>query len=915
MIYTLNFWQLSPASTIGDWTDDCKRKIENCGDDEFNWDVRVRRGQKKDRTGRYWLAIALCGALLWLTPLSAQEADSSSAALPDSAAVVRDTLKVLTPPPGSGIEGPIKYWAEQITFSLNDQTTHLAGNSKIQYLDITLTAARIDIDWQRNSLTAYGVQDSTDSLGQPVYKGLPVLKEKGEAPISGIELQYDFRHNRGKVRTGRTNMAPGYYRGEDIRKVGKETLFIEDGYFTTCDLEDHPHFYFRSAKMRVRLKKQAVARPVTLYIADVPVFAVPFAIFSLRRGRRSGIILPTFGENSQGGRYLENFGYYWAPNDYFDATLRATFYEKTGFLYNGDMQYRKRYAFNGSVSGNYSPKDIRTGAKSERWRLNFNHFQKIGQTFTINANGSFVSDKSFYRDYSSDYNLRTNQTIRTTATAKKTFPGSRTLSMNFTREENLQTERIDYTFPDLSYSQPARSLFTRKAGGQKQWYHNLRYSYNSKILARGSRIPVTDNASGQITGFDRTYNSGWKHDIVPSYSFKALKYFSFSPSLSLEELWVPEYLEYAYSDSLDRVVVADTVKEFRARHLARGMGMSVRTTLYGLFELPFSPLKVIRHKMDPSIGFSYQPDYSDEVYGYYQTFKNAAGREVRGDRFANNTFAGTPQGEQRNMNISVSNLFQGKIIRGEEEKKIDLFRMTVSTSHNFALDSLRWSNLRTSLQAKPHPKLNFNFNAQHTFYKPRANGRGRRDEFVWSDGFALPSLLNWDVNMSYSLSLRPPEKKSPNAPAPGDVPPDTLDDDILDANRISDENPSGSLLVTDRQLEEFEGLNVPWNLSMNFNFRYNDNQGDISRTFSTNLNAGVRLTKNWNVTYRANLNLRDREIVDQRFHVERDLHCWQLSFDWSPNPNFTFYRLEIRVKESLLRDLKLTKTANGNRPF
>ena len=77
----------------------------------------------------------------------------------------------------------------------------------------------------------------------------------------------------------------------------------------------------------------------------------------------------------------------------------------------------------------------------------------------------------------------------------------------------------------------------------------------------------------------------------------------------------------------------------------------------------------------------------------------------------------------------------------------------------------------------------------------------------------------------------------------------------------------------------------------------------------------LRLTKNWNVTYRANLNLRDRAIVDQRFHVERDLHCWQLSFDWSPNPNFTFYRLEIRVKESLLRDLKLTKTANGNRPF
>jgi len=54
--------------------------------------------------------------------------------------------------------------------------------------------------------------------------------------------------------------------------------------------------------MKVMVKDKIVARPVYLYIADVPVFALPFGIFPSERGRRSGIIGPAFGESTR-GRY------------------------------------------------------------------------------------------------------------------------------------------------------------------------------------------------------------------------------------------------------------------------------------------------------------------------------------------------------------------------------------------------------------------------------------------------------------------------------------------------------------------------------------------------------------------------------------------------------------------------------------
>ncbi len=123
-------------------------------------------------------------------------------------------------------------------------------------------------------------------------------------------------------------MAPGHYRGETIKKIGKNTLLVKDGYFTSCDSIDDPHFYFRSNKMRIITGKRAMAKPIVMYIEDVPILAIPFGVFPMERGRRSGIIFPKYNISSYGGNSLRDFGYYWAASDYWDATLLANFSKK-----------------------------------------------------------------------------------------------------------------------------------------------------------------------------------------------------------------------------------------------------------------------------------------------------------------------------------------------------------------------------------------------------------------------------------------------------------------------------------------------------------------------------------------------------------------------------------------------------------
>ena len=812
---------------------------------------------------------------------------------------------VLQSSPGQSnrLKGPIRYRAEVIQFSPDKQKTYLQNNVRVEYEDLVLTAGRVVIDWRASTLTATGIADTTDSLGRPVMGQWPVLTQRGQDPLRGKRLIYNFRTRRGRVLMGKTHLAQGYYSGQIMQKVGEKTLFVRHGCFTTCNLA-HPHYYFCSDKVRIQVGKRAVVRPVVMYIADVPVMGVPFGIIPLERGRHSGIIIPTYGEHSVGGRYLQDFGYYWAASQYWDLTLLGSFYENTGLVYRGLFRYNKRYSFNGNVNVSYAPKDVLTGTKQQRWLINFNHTQRFSPTMSLSASGSFQSDKRFRQDYFTDISQRLNQTLTTTVLLQKSFPGSRSnLNVNMRRTENLQTGRIDMELPNIRYTLPSRRLFSSPPGqGQNRWYQNITYSYTTNFKATSLKDPT----NSAITGTRR--KAAWIHRINSSLNGKAFKYIKWSGGFNFQELWVPEYLNYTFVDSLNDTR-ADTISGFRARHTFSS-SISARSTIYGLWELPFLPVKVIRHKMDPSISFSFAPDFSSSRYGYFQTFRDTTGREIKRDRFAGNLFGSTPRGGSQFLSIRVNNLFQTKYLtRDGREKKLDLFRLNFSTAYNFRADSLNWSDLRTTFTSKPHRSFDISASATHTFYKRGAGGRGKRNRFVWSDGFSLPRLLNWNVTLNGRFHLRAPQPGERETASPAD----TAGQDPF---QKAVNQPGRVTIGSDPQIQSLRGFNVPWDVNVNFTYRYTwSEQSGGKQQWNASINARLQLTRNWRINYTTQLDLIGKEIAYQQFSIYRDLHCWEMAFSWSPNPTFSFYRLEIRIKDALLRDIKLTKSSGGRPPF
>ena len=74
-----------------------------------------------------------------------------------------------------------------------------------------------------------------------------------------------------------------------------------------------------------------------------------------------------------------------------------------------------------------------------------------------------------------------------------------------------------------------------------------------------------------------------------------------------------------------------------------------------------------------------------------------------------------------------------------------------------------------------------------------------------------------------------------------------------------------------------------------------------------NVNGNIRLTEKWKIGFRSGYDFDTKEISYSSIDVYRDLHCWEMRFNWVPFGFRQSFNLSISVKSSILQDLKLNK--------
>ena len=216
------------------------------------------------------------------------------------------------------ITAPVDFEAtDSIVFTQNG-FAHLYGEGQVSYEQIKLTADVITMNIDSTTVFAYGREDSLGTV-----KGKPVFTE-GETPYETNQIRYNFNSKKGIISNIVTQQGEGYVIGNNAKKGANDEIYLKQGIYTTCDNHDHPHFYMQMTYAKVRPKKNVVTGPAYLVVEDVPLpIAVPFFFFPFNSTYSSGILMPTYMDDSNRGFGLTNGGYYFAISDKMDLALRG----------------------------------------------------------------------------------------------------------------------------------------------------------------------------------------------------------------------------------------------------------------------------------------------------------------------------------------------------------------------------------------------------------------------------------------------------------------------------------------------------------------------------------------------------------------------------------------------------------------
>lgn len=815
----------------------------------------------------------------------------------DTTLAVADSLKEI-PLSKNAITEIIKYKAQDsIAMEPGSKMAFIHKKGSIDYLDLNLKADDISVDFDKQILYAQGAPDSAGKI-----KGKPIFKQ-GETEYNANKITYNINTQKGIINGVITQEGDGFLHGDKVKKLNDSVMCLNSGMFTTCNHAE-PHFAIKFTKSKLLTNDKIVTGPAYLSISDVPTpLVLPFAFFPFTKGRSSGVIIPSYGWANNRGFYLRGGGYYFAINDYFDLLLAGDIYTNLSWAINPKTNYYKRYKYKGALDLRYEKTKLGlkgTDSYSEfgDFKLAWTHQQdpKANPNSRFSANVNLVSRN--YSKWTSNTNDYFNSTTNSSIAYSTTLGNYFNLSANLGESYNINTRVVELKLPSVSLSSSQFYPFRRKnPKGSYKWYENISVSY-------------VMNASNNITTFDslllkpdlfKAMKNGISHSVPISSSVKVLKYLNWTNKINYNERWHWTTIRKGLDPITNMPMIIDTINGFKSNRDVT-FNSSLNTRLYGMFNFKKGFVKAIRHVIKPSVSFNYRPDFGNPAFGFWQSYTDTLGMEHKYSIFEQSLYGGPSYGKTGNIGFTLSNNLEMKVASEKDTvsgvKKIVLIEdLTVGMSYDMAKDSLNWSSLTITGRTTLFKSLVINYSGYFIPYALDEQGN-MTNVFLWEKEKKLFKRKNSQWNMQLNWTLNPNMFKDENA--------DKTPTNTIPTNEIL-QSPFNN---PNQMIGNVVDFSVPWNLSiaytLSFISQYYANlmnyESDVVQTIS--LRGDLNLTKNWKIAFTTGYDFEAKKMSYTSIDIYRDLHCWEMRFNWVPFGYYKSWNFTINVKAGMLQDLK-----------
>jgi Tat protein translocase TatC len=808
-----------------------------------------------------------------------------------------------------------RYMADSATVFVNEQRVLLQGEALTKRQESTLEADTIT--YQRNSCVL-------DAHGDPhLFDGDQVLVGQG--------IRYDTCRRRGIVEDALTNFSEGstvwFLRGNVAQDSSTSRIFAGSSEITSCDLPT-PHYHFAAGEMKWISRNVLVARPVVLYVRDVPILWLPFIFQDIRPGRRSGILVPQFGLNDlvrptrTYNRQITNVGYYWAPNDYLDFTARLDWFANRYVQYGVAGQYRWLNRF---ISGSAAFNEQRQIDGASALTLRWDHRQEFNLTTSLNFSLNYASNNAVVRQNAIDP-LQNTQQITSSLNYSKRF-GWGTLTLGGNRRQSITDGSVQQLFPALTLSPSPIAL-----GSDITWSPGLSFTNNTtsndplptitRILPGGIVDTLSRTADTRVTAFNfdtpiRFGSFNWSNSVqVQDQTSTAPDSFGVRvPDLSTpdpnDSLLVSQLANGSFQSSIDwdtginlpvlfrgswklqpvLGIANSTSGPFAIRNRATNgdfvhqgkrfrFGATASPTFFAFFP-GIGPLSRIRHSVSPVITWNYQPAADIPIEFAQAISQNGQPVELRSDA-------------SQAVTVSLSQTFEGKKKppAGDTASVTDVKTrlLSISTSPvTYDFEQAKkpgrsgWATqtITNSLLSDMLP--GFNLSLTHDLFRGTAGSdTAKFAPFLQnvSASFAISGATFRAIGSIFGLGGKGSAGKKEQVPTSY----------VAQSGRRP--RPGGFFSTTQAPLRP-----AGRSFSANFNYslaRTRPIPGVTTTTpdrqslgFSTNFSP----TPFWSLSWSSQYNITDNEFESQVVRLERDLHEWRASFNFvrNPNGNFAFY--------------------------
>ncbi len=790
---------------------------------------------------------------------------------------------------------------DSVVYNFDRRSMELRGKARINYDDISVKAPKIVIDGTTSLLRAFGTVDSSKAVAEPA------MFSDRQGSFLSETMTYNFQTRRGETTNISSSSGVVKFKGAQVSRLENGDMVVRDGAFTTCD-EIEPHYWFSSPFITFNPDRGIRAKPLYMYIRPeifsvrlpaIPVMALPGMSFPSKRERTSGFLMPTLSSYSH-SLALSNLGYYWAINDYSDLRAAGDIALNGSWRLGERYRYTKRDTISGQIDGEYKRYVVdATLPLSSEWNANIVHHQVLDASSQLDVAVQLQGGKR--HDDLNAMNVETVLTEQTNSRASlvKSFHDENSiLAATSNRSSDLRNHNDRQSTEAAFYQNrlyPFRSGFSRE---DESWRSAVSITTGASLAVESLSVNSVSSsgyrgyAHGEL-GYYREFADGYKALFTQGISFQSVQQASGS-GYSGTRLLLPLRMQSTLFHHLNINPSITSIHSLRmdgeeSPFSTTVFSVDAGTRLYGtlgtgLFEQSIG-LKSLRHTFIPVISYTWNSPFSGHWYGAASGNAYDWPNATLFNSFEATKFTGVPAG-QSTIGITLKNLFHGKFKASSDaeegnvadgERTVQLLSLTASTAFNGAVDAFRLAPLTVVTTSNVlMPNFLLSGGAMYDFYSYHPVTGIRVNRYNSDDGNAPLRFVKGFMNMSLSMQ---------GSRQAGSV------------ASFASTHASPFDSYSDYALFHEPFTTGDWQLRFSF-LMQTDKSNPLASTYDKllNVSAKVAWSKNWQTGVNTGYDLGNGKVIFPMLQLHRDLHCWQMGFQWVPSGVFKGYAFQIGLK-------------------